>query len=286
MFVQTRRITRPATLDDRKRLSYLIHFETYVHRHLDYRPPLDWVGYYPFLVLEQGNEIISALACPPDPPQVAWIRLFTTVYHYSVDQAWQTLWPFAYGELQEEYHPGWVAAIPMQQWFASLLEKSDFQFTHSIVTLSWDRSSLPEIIKLNGVTIRPMALDDLKAVRAIDAAAFVPIWQNSEAYLEVAFRQASMATVAEQNGALVGYQISTATPMGGHLARLAVLPLNQGRGLGYALLHNLLTQFSRRGARSITVNTQKDNQASLALYKKAGFRLTGEEYPVYQLAVK
>jgi ribosomal protein S18 acetylase RimI-like enzyme len=129
-------------------------------------------------------------------------------------------------------------------------------------------------------------LEDLKAVRVIDAAAFVPIWQNSQAYLEIAFRQASIATVAEQSGALVGYQISTATPMGGHLARLAVLPFHQGRGLGYALLHDLLTQFSRRGARSISVNTQKDNLASLALYKKAGFRLTGEEYPIYQLAMK
>ena len=286
MVVQTHRITRSATSDDRKRLSYLVHFETFVHRHLDYRPPLDWIGNTPFPILEQGNEIISALACPPDPPQVAWIRFFATVYHSSVEQAWQILWPIAYAELQEQDSSKWVAAIPMQQWFTSLLEKSHFQSTHSIVMLCWERSSLPDQSALDGVKIRPMRLEDLSDVWAIDEAAFVPIWQNSQPYLEIAFRQATIATIVEQAGRLVGYQISTATPMGGHLARLAIYPQHQGKGLGSALLGDLLTQFGRRGARNITVNTQKDNLASLALYKKAGFRLTGEEYPVYQLAIR
>jgi ribosomal protein S18 acetylase RimI-like enzyme len=44
----------------------------------------------------------------------------------------------------------------------------------------------------------------------------------------------------------------------------------------------MLSQFDRRGAQAVTVNTQQDNIASLSLYQKAGFRRTGEEYPVYQ----
>jgi ribosomal protein S18 acetylase RimI-like enzyme len=35
----------------------------------------------------------------------------------------------------------------------------------------------------------------------------------------------------------------------------------------------------------LTVNTQSDNAASLALYRKTGFHETGERYPVYQLPV-
>jgi len=88
--------------------------------------------------------------------------------------------------------------------------------------------------------------------------------------------------VAEDDGQLLGYQISTATTMGGHLARLAVHPAAQGGGIGYALVHDMLSQFTRRGARQVTVNTQQDNLVSLALYQKAGFKRTGEEYPVYQ----
>jgi ribosomal protein S18 acetylase RimI-like enzyme len=71
--------------------------------------------------------------------------------------------------------------------------------------------------------------------------------------------------------------------MGGHLARLAVSPDFQGLGVGYNLLFDLLKQFQRRGARCVTVNTQHDNYASLALYQKVGFTPTGETYPIYQL---
>ena len=130
-----------------------------------------------------------------------------------------------------------------------------------------------------------MTLDDLEAVQDIDQAAFTPVWQNSLSYLEFAFRQAVSATVAESQGRLVGYQISTETPVGGHLSRLAVYPTHHGKGIGYTILLDLLNQFARRGVRAVTVNTQKDNLASLNLYRKAGFRLTGEEYPFYQLAL-
>jgi len=133
-----------------------------------------------------------------------------------------------------------------------------------------------------GCTIRPMLPSDLAAVQALDAAAFDPIWQQSISMLEAAFRQSAIATVAEQDGKLIGYQISTAGVGGGHLARLAIHPKAQRHGIGYALVHDLLTQFARRGTLQVTVNTQNNNLPSLALYKKAGFHLTGESYPVFQ----
>jgi len=92
--------------------------------------------------------------------------------------------------------------------------------------------------------------------------------------------------VAEREGQIIGYQVSTPTTRGGHLARLATLPQFQGQGIGYALVRDALSRFTQRGAQTITVNTQKNNLSSLALYRKAGFTPTGEEYPVYQYIVK
>jgi ribosomal protein S18 acetylase RimI-like enzyme len=40
------------------------------------------------------------------------------------------------------------------------------------------------------------------------------------------------------------------------------------------------------GGWHLTVNTQADNAASLALYHKLGFRRTGEQFPVYTLQVE
>jgi ribosomal-protein-alanine N-acetyltransferase len=148
--------------------------------------------------------------------------------------------------------------------------------------MKWQKQPIENGRLLPGITIRPMTLDDLAAIFIIDQRAFVPVWQNSIDTLEIAFRQAGISSVALYEGQVAGYQISTPTHMGGHLARLAVLPEFQGRGLGSALLSDLLAQFARRGALVVTVNTQKDNQASLLLYKKAGFIFSGEEYPIYQ----
>jgi ribosomal protein S18 acetylase RimI-like enzyme len=170
----------------------------------------------------------------------------------------------------------------MQTWFEELLQGQGFELSHRIITLHWERAPLPPASEADGALIRPMTLDDLGKVERVDVAAFPPIWQHSRAYLELAFRQAAIAAVAEKDGRLVGYQISTATPLGGHLARLAVEPGMQGHGIGRALLQDLLAQFMRRGARAVTVNTQTNNQASLALYQRMGFVPTREEYPVYQ----
>jgi ribosomal protein S18 acetylase RimI-like enzyme len=285
MLIKTRSSAREATSRDVQKLANLIHFETHIHRHLDYRPPLDWVGARPFLVLEKGNVITAALACPPDPPQVAWIRLFAASTQMQLWHAWDALWSEAVAYLETAHQPCWLAAIPMHKWFEDLLVKSSFAYSHSITMLSWENQPLPNPPANREVSIRPMTLDDLAIVQQVDAASFSPIWRNSLSYLELAFRQASIATIAERDGEVAGYQISTATPIGGHLARLAVDPRLQGKGIGQLLLHDLLMQFIRRGAHTVTVNTQKDNIASLALYRRMGFELSGEEYPVYQMAV-
>ena len=273
---------RPVTEQDLQRLANLVHFETHIHRHLDWRAPLDWVGHEPYLVIEHGEELLAALACPPDPPGIAWIRLFAVSSEFSIATAWDELWEAVREHLFNQEQPVEVAAIPLHVWFRKLLEKSSFVRTNLVIVLSWKRASMPPASDVSERVIRPMELADIEAVESVDKTAFGLVWQNSLQSLEIAFRQAAVATVAEFKGAIIGYSISTATPIGGHLARLAVKPEYQGKGTGYALLHDLLMQFQRRGAQNVTVNTQEDNLSSLALYRKAGFHRTSEEYPVYQ----
>jgi ribosomal protein S18 acetylase RimI-like enzyme len=99
--------------------------------------------------------------------------------------------------------------------------------------------------------------------------------------LRLGFSQAGYASLAQIGDEVVGYQISTRSSFGVHLARLAVLPGFQGRGIGFALVQALLKQARFAGLHRVTVNTQGDNQASLALYQKMGFILTGENYTVF-----
>lgn len=148
--------------------------------------------------------------------------------------------------------------------------------------LIWDSGEIPEHKPCPDLSIRPMSLDDLPSVEAIDKEAFGSLWHNSRQSLEYAFRQAAIATVVYCEENLVGYQISTAMQMGGHLARLATHPDYQRQGIGYSILRDLLLQFKQRGAKRITVNTQETNHASISLYENSGFMRTGETYPVFQ----
>jgi ribosomal protein S18 acetylase RimI-like enzyme len=103
--------------------------------------------------------------------------------------------------------------------------------------------------------------------------------------LEKALPQATSATVLEDARGLVGYQISTANPFGAHLARLAVRPDAQRRGLGTLIVTDLINRLNHKNIARLTVNTQSDNLASLALYEKMGFHVTGEKFPVYCFSV-
>ena len=274
---------REAHEGDKQNLANLIHFGSHVHRHLDWRTPLEWIGYNPYLILKDGEDLVAALACPPDPPNVAWIRLFAGYDAHQVEPAWEILWAAALDYLKQYTGMLKIAAIPLHNWFCDLLEKSEFSSPHKVIVLSWMRDQEPEIARdLNPLSIRPMLLDDLPGIEQIDADAFGGVWQNSQSCLEIAFRQSAIATVTEIDGSIAGYQISTATQAGGHLARLAVDPEYQGRGIGYRLVLDMLAQFQRRGAHSVTVNTQHDNLVSLSLYQKAGFVRTGEEYPLFE----
>lgn len=272
---------RQAIDNDHQQLLNLFNHEIYVHRHLDWRAPLDWIGRSPYLVAEYEHTIQAALICPPDPPEIAWIRLYAVSSAIDVGEAWKNLWPKALSELSGQ-PDSVVAAIPIQRWFSQLLERSRFTQTNNIVLLLWEYNTglPPETGK--PILIRSMVSDDLPRVQNLDASSFSPLWRVSLTSLELAFRQGTVATVAEDGHSLLGYQISTASPMGGHLARLAVRPDLRGQGVGFALVRDLLSQFQRRGAMRVTVNTQEENSASLTLYHKAGFRKTGETYPVFQ----
>ncbi len=271
---------RSAVFPDQRQIANLIHFEPHLHRHLDWRNPLDWIGSPPFFVAESDGRMAAALGCPPDPPQVAWVRLFVCASEYPAQEMWERLWDAARTDLARGGRFT-AAAILMHGWMKELLEASGFHVAQQIVMLQRDSQDVPEFYLPGGLTLRPLMHYDLAAVAEVDAAAFVLLWQNSFSALSRAYPQSAWATVVESERGILGYQVSTRNPLGGHLARLAVRPEAQGKGVGRALVADLIRQMMGQGLTHLTVNTQDDNLSSLSLYRKIGFRETGDRYPVY-----
>ena len=273
---------RTAQSRDQQQIANLLYYEPYIHRHLDWRTPLDWLGGPDFWVAEYGRLVTASLACPIDPAKIAWIRLFACSSELTLSDSWASLWGTARDTLLAQ-DGILAAAITSQDWFVPLLRSSGFSVAQHIVILEFTDKPLKALKTSPDLHIRQMTASDLPHVAEVDAEAFVPLWQNSLEALQRALSQAGWATIAESSNGIVGYQISTHNPFGGHLARLAVRPDSQGQGIGRALVHDLLEESSRRGLRKFTVNTQDDNSASLALYKSIGFKPTSEKYPVYVL---
>ena len=275
---------RPATPSDQQKIADLIFFESHVHRHLDWRTPLDWLGFSPYWVFEEGRLITGALACPTDPDAIAWIRLFAYASHLTWQAAWSPLWQAARDQLAVQ-GGATAAAIATQHWFEQALLEGHFKPAGQIVLLQWEAGPEEVSVPATRASIRDMTAQDLRPVAAVDEAAFEPLWRNSLPALTKAYHQSSYASVAENESGIVGYQISTGGSFGAHLARLAVLPEEQGRGIGAALVGDLILHMRRGGGSKVTVNTQNYNAASLALYSRLGFQRTGEEYPVYTLPI-
>lgn len=272
-------LVRPANLDDHQKLSNLIFFETRLHRHLDWRSPLDWLGAPFYWALDDGRQITAALACPTEVAGIAWMRLFVHSSSWSAENAWNMLWQTARAEIAQAGGAR-VAVIAMQPWLQQILIASGFKNIQQIVMLEWQYQPWA-VGEAQGVHIRRMIEADLPAVARTDAASFDPLWQNSLETLHKAFAQSLIATVAENADDIIGYQLSTGGGQRAHLARLAVHRTMQGRGVGRALLGDLFASLVNDGIFKLSVNTQSDNAVSLSLYQKMGFFRTGEQYPVY-----
>jgi len=276
---------RKAEINDRNQIIRLLQKRSFIHQHLGWFSPLEWLGEQPYLVLENQSRISAALACPPDDDGITWLHLFAVTPGMLIHQAWKALWPSALELLEENTSVQQVNSLVVQDKMIDLLSKSGFQEAYQVVILVWDAAYAKWPEKTENHFIRDMERDDFLQVYEIDQIAFEPIWRNSLRHIEVAFQEKISASVVIINNRIAGYQISTINQQGGHLARLAVDPQYQKSGVGSALLENLLNHFQRDGIVQVSVNTQARNQASLELYKKFGFIRLDEIYPVYQFTI-
>lgn len=278
--ISTNLKVRRAVAEDHSQIANLVFFEANTHRHLDWRSALEWLGSRNYWVLEEYGQIIAALACPEDPQDVAWIRLFSFHQNLSGREAWSFLWEAACEELLAENPQAQITAIVTKQWFQNILLSSGFKLKQNIVILQLNVKETVRLEPRRVVQLRPMLGTDMAEVTKLDMAAFGRFWHNTFESLQRAYSQALYACVAEDDLGLVGYQISTGNPFGAHLARLGVRPEAQGRGIGRALVDDLTQYLSVNQIGRLSVNTQSDNDASLSLYQKVGFARTGEYFPV------
>ncbi len=252
-----------------------------IHSHLDWQDTDQWLESddVSIRLAWAGGRLVGVMGTSSPLHHTCWLRLAAVHDDVEPQPVLNSLWADLAYELRAlTVHT--VALLVLRDWIARYAPELGFRYQEDIVTLR--RANLPPPdLEATDLTIRATTPDDIETMTRIDQAAFTPPWQLTISELRQAERASAICTVALRENALLGYQLSTLYFDGAHLARLAVDPSAQGRGVGRALLIDLLQRLDRRSIHSATVNTQASNTRSQRLYAGFGFERNGYDLPVW-----
>lgn len=119
-------------------------------------------------------------------------------------------------------------------------------------------------------TLRRATADDLATVVALDEACFDTPWPASSWNAELT-RPFATVTLACNGDDAVGLACDWCVAGQGHLLRLATLPRARGRGVGRALLDDVVARARRAECTELWLEVGARNASALRLYARAGF---------------
>jgi [ribosomal protein S18]-alanine N-acetyltransferase len=128
-----------------------------------------------------------------------------------------------------------------------------------------------------------MRTKDLRGVLRIEQAVFPQPWSHRLFVEELSQRKSRSYRAAWVGRSIVGFAGQMFIDDESHVNNIAVDPAWQGRGLGAALLVDLVHTALARGARHLTLEVRVGNDAALALYARFGLAPVGVRrnyYPV------
>ena len=135
--------------------------------------------------------------------------------------------------------------------------------------------------QITRAALAPMTVEDIPHVLEIERESFRTPWPT-DAYMHE-LRENRLATyiVARVDDELVGYAGMWVILDEAHITTIAVAPRHRGQHIGERLLIGLIDAALERGARWMTLEVRRSNDAAQALYKKYGFREIGTRKGYY-----
>ncbi|MCS7251392.1 MAG: GNAT family N-acetyltransferase [Anaerolineae bacterium] len=275
--------TRLATRADRVAIFQLIRGHRRAQLALDWWSLEEWLDAPAAWVVERMGQIIAFwLGVQVDSP-IVWLRGAAVADHEDAVALFQQLWP-RLAQAVARQGAEQVVGMAYGEWLEPVYRAAGFVQRTVVITMQKDDWRIPEIPSAS-VRIRRAVLADIPRIAEVDRLAFEPIWWYGPTILTRAWHQVPYFIVAEEDK-IIGYAFVDLYGMHGHIVRLAVHPAYQGRAVGAHLLAESLRYLIDLGAYPITLNTQIENQASQALYRRFGFRPTGHEISVWGCSLK
>ena len=121
--------------------------------------------------------------------------------------------------------------------------------------------------------IRNMTPADLPAIEAIEPRIFEEPWDMGS--YAACLRSGCYARVAEEAGTVAGYAVLHQLRGEAEIFTIGVAPEFQGKGIGKALLADLMDEAKREGAFRVVLQLRSANARVIHIYKNAGFVQAG-----------
>ncbi len=132
------------------------------------------------------------------------------------------------------------------------------------------------------IEIRPMSFEHIPQVWEIERRIFPLPWTKDMFTSEISDRPRSSYFIAEDNEKVIGYAGMFTVADEAHITNLAVTPEYQKRGIGTALVVELLERCLERRARHIVLEVRKSNIRARKLYERFGFKEVGIRKAYYE----
>ncbi len=279
---------RRAQLSDRAAIHHLTENSYRVHFNLDWWTfdnwlhedrPSDaiWLAFF-------HQELIGLLLVPYDDSPTVWLRTIAIANGYSADPVFAALLPHIRSALLA-HRVEHMAVLAHPEWVGDLTRRLNFTLYNEIVTLRKSDRTLPPVARSPQARVRAATVEDVPIVTANDRAAFDPAWWHSAASIAHILKTVPHFVVAEIDGRVAGHAFSDLYGGQGHLIRLVVHPAYQRYGIGEQLLVETLKYQIEQDAYPFTLNTQIDNAASQALYRRYGYQSIGRPVHVMQIVM-
>jgi ribosomal-protein-alanine N-acetyltransferase len=123
--------------------------------------------------------------------------------------------------------------------------------------------------------VRPMHLDDLKAILEIERDSFATPWSLEAFKAELKDNEYARYLCLELDGQVIGYMGLWFILDEGHITNIAITPNLRGQHWGEFLMRSVMNKMVDEGMERMTLEVRASNSPAQSLYSRLGFTTAG-----------
>ena len=130
------------------------------------------------------------------------------------------------------------------------------------------------------LSFREMVPEDAEQVEKVEQACFAIPWSR-KSFWEEAANENTFYLLALDDGEVIGYAGTWLVAGEAQITNVAVAPEYRGKGVGTALMTELVRHVKEQGITAMTLEVRPSNAPALALYAKFGMKEAGRRKGYY-----